>query len=289
MGPMAAEQILQIRGRPLVPGGGPFVFGIVNVTPDSFSDGGKYAGVPEAVEAGLTMAEEGADVIDIGGESTRPGSQPVPAEEQIRRTVPVIAELAKRLEPHGPAISIDTRLAPVARAALDAGASIVNDITALRDDEAMAPLVASRNAAVVLMHMQGTPATMQKAPTYTDVVAEVRQFLAERIAAATTAGIARERIIADPGIGFGKTTAHNLDILRRAREFRSLGVPLLIGPSRKRFIGEVLRIPEPINRLNGTLAAVAACVLAGVECVRVHDVAAARQTADFCAAIRAAG
>jgi dihydropteroate synthase len=286
---MTAERVLQIRGRPLAPGGGPFVFGILNVTPDSFSDGGQHVGVPEAVEAAFRMVEEGADAIDIGGESTRPGSQPVPAEEQIRRTVPVIVELAKRLEPDGPAISIDTRLAAVAQAALDAGATIVNDITALRDDEAMASLVASRSAGVILMHMQGTPATMQQCPTYTDVVAEIRQFLAERIAAATAAGIARERILADPGIGFGKTTAHNLDILRRAGEFRSLGVPLLIGPSRKRFIGEVLGISEPIKRLNGTLAAVAACVLAGVECVRVHDVAAARQAADLCAAIRTAG
>lgn len=284
---MTSQNVMQVRGRPLSVGGGPFVLGILNVTPDSFSDGGRYAGVRDAVEAGLRMAEEGADIIDIGGESTRPGSRPVPPEEQIRRTVPVVAELAKRLGAAGPAISIDTRLAPVARAALDAGASIINDITALRDDEAMAPLAASHHAVVILMHMQGTPATMQQKPTYGDVVEEVRQFLAERLAVAVAAGIPAGRIVVDPGIGFGKTTTHNLEILSRAGELRTLGVPVLVGPSRKRFIGEVLGISEPLNRLHGTLAAVAACVLAGVECIRVHDVAPARQVADLCAAIRA--
>ncbi len=289
MWPMASEQALQIRGRLLLSGGGPFVFGVLNVTPDSFSDGGRYAGASEAIDAGVRLAEEGADVIDIGGESTRPGSRPVPADEQIRRTQPVIAELARRFGPAGPGLSIDTRLAKVARAALDAGATIINDITALRDDEALAPVAASRGAGVILMHMQGTPATMQQCPTYRNVVAEVREFLAERIAAAVAAGVGRQRILVDPGIGFGKTTTHNLEILRHAGEFRNLGVPVLIGPSRKRFIGEVLGIPEPIKRLYGTLAAVAACILAGVECVRVHDVAACRQVADVCAAIRTAG
>jgi len=284
-----SQQVLHIKGRPLVRGAGPFVFGVLNVTPDSFSDGGRYARASEAIEAGVRMAEEGADVIDIGGESTRPGSQPVPADEQIRRTRPVIAELARQFGSRGPSISVDTRLAEVARAAVDAGATIINDITALRDDQALAPLAASTGVGVILMHMQGTPATMQQCPTYRNVVAEIRQFLAERIVAATTAGIPLERLVVDPGIGFGKTTTHNLEILRRAGEFRDLGVPVLIGPSRKRFIGEVLGIPEPIKRLYGTLAAVAACVLAGVECVRVHDVAACRQVADLCAAIRSAG
>lgn len=288
MWPMVTEQALQIRGQSLVPGGGPFVFGVLNMTPDSFSDGGSYPSLSDAVAAGIRMADEGADVIDVGGESTRPGSGPVPADEQIRRTQPVIAELARRFGPGGPAISIDTRLAQVARAALDAGATIINDITALRDDAGLATLAASCGAGVILMHMQGTPANMQQCPTYQDVVVEIRQFLAERMAVATAAGIPRERIVVDPGIGFGKTTTHNLEILRRAGELRSLGVPVLIGPSRKRFIGEVLGVPEPIKRLYGTLAAVAACVLAGVECVRAHDVAACRQLADLCAAIRAA-
>jgi dihydropteroate synthase len=286
---MGIDGSLNIRGRAFLPGSGPFVIGILNVTPDSFSDGGRYAVSADAIEAGVRMADEGADVIDIGGESTRPGSQPVAAEEQIRRTQPVIGELARRFGAGGPVISIDTRLATVARAAMDAGARIVNDITALRDDEAMAPLVASREAGVILMHMQGEPATMQQNPTYGDVVVEVRDFLAERIEAAVKAGISRNRIVVDPGMGFGKTTAHNLEILRRAGEFRMLGVPVLVGPSRKRFIGQVLNLPDPPARLNGTLAAVAACVLAGVECVRVHDVAACRQVADLCVAIRSAG
>ncbi|MGQ9650245.1 MAG: dihydropteroate synthase [Phycisphaerae bacterium] len=286
---MVSKQVLQIRGKPLIPGGGPFVFGVLNVTPDSFSDGGRYVSASEAVEAGVRMAEEGADVIDVGGESTRPGSQPVPADEQIRRTRPVIAELARQFGSDGPFISIDTRLADVARAALEAGANIINDITALRDDQALAPLAASSGAGVILMHMQGTPATMQQCPTYRNVVAEVQEFLAERIVAANRAGIPLERLVVDPGIGFGKTTTHNLKILLHASKFRDLGVPVLIGPSRKRFIGEVLGIPEPIKRLYGTLAAVAACVLAGVECVRVHDVAACRQVVDLCAAIRSAG
>jgi dihydropteroate synthase len=286
---MSGEHTMRIRGRELVAGGGPFVFGILNVTPDSFSDGGKYAVPADAINAGLRMAEQGADVIDVGGESTRPGSRPVSADEQIRRTAPVIAELAKRFRSSGPAISIDTRLSAVAREALDAGASIINDISALRDDEALASLASARSAGVVLMHMQGTPGTMQQNPVYRNVVEEVKAFLAERMNAAIGAGIPRERIIVDPGIGFGKTTAHNLEILRRVGELGALGVPVLVGPSRKRFIGEVLSIAEPGKRLNGTLAVVAACVLAGVECLRVHDVAECREVADLCASMRKAG
>jgi len=286
---MHLQDLMLLRGRPLQPGSGPFVFGVLNVTPDSFSDGGLYAKASDAIEAACRMADAGADVIDVGGESTRPGAEPVPADEQIRRTQPVIASLVERFGSDGPAISIDTRLAAVAQAALDAGARIINDISALRDDAALAPLAAQRGAAVVLMHMQGTPATMQQHPCYDDVVREVRDFLAERIAAAVAAGIPRARILIDPGIGFGKTCAHNLTLLRELHVFRELGVPLLVGPSRKRFIGQVLGIDRPADRLYGTLAAVAACVLAGAECVRVHDVAAARQVADLCAAIRAGG
>ncbi len=209
----------------------------------------------------------------------------MPADEQIRRTQPVIAELAKRFGSDGPAISIDTRLAAVAQAALDAGATMVNDISALRDDPQMAGLIADRGAGVIFMHMKGTPADMQVSPVYADVVGEIRGFLAERVETAVRAGIPRERIIADPGIGFGKTTEHNLEIIRRVREFRSLGVPIMIGPSRKRFIGQILGIEKPADRLMGTIAVVAAVALAGVEMVRVHDVREARQVVDLCSAI----
>ncbi len=275
-----------LRRRPLVPGSGPFIFGILNVTPDSFSDGGAYSSMEAAVAAGCRMADERADVIDVGGESTRPGSQGVPADEQIRRTAGLIATLSARFGSDGPAISIDTRSAEVARAALDAGALIINDISALRDDPAMAQMVASKGAGVILMHMQGTPVDMQLNPTYADVIAEIADFLCERVDYALRSGISRERIVLDPGLGFGKTTAHNLEILRRLGELRALGCPLMVGPSRKRFIGEILQIDRPADRLLGTVAAVSACVLAGAECIRVHDVAACRQAAALCAAIR---
>ncbi len=283
---MTTDEPMRWRERAVVPGADPFVLGILNVTPDSFSDGGQWATPAGAVDAGCRMADEGADVIDVGGESTRPGSRPVSADEQIRRTEAVIAALAERFGPQGPAISIDTRSAAVAAAALSAGATLINDVSALRHDPAMAPLAVSRNAGVVLMHLQGEPETMQADPTYQDVVGEIAAFLAQRIEDAIAAGIARTRIIVDPGIGFGKTTAHNLEILARAQAFAALGVPVMIGPSRKRFIGEILNVAEPLDRRMGTAAAVAACVLAGIECVRVHDVAACRQVADMCAAIR---
>jgi len=277
---------MRFRGLLVEPGAGPFVFGILNVTPDSFSDGGDYLDADDAIGAGCRMAEAGADVIDVGGESTKPGSTYVSADEQIRRTQPVIAGLAERFGSKGPAISIDTRLAEVARAAADAGASVVNDVSALRDDSELAKLVADRGLGIVLMHMKRKPADMQVNPFYDDVIAEIREFLAERINAAVQAGIPRERIIIDPGIGFGKTTQHNLQILRHVGSFRELGVPVLIGPSRKRFIGDVLGIDSPRDRLMGTLAAVSVSVLAGVEGIRVHDVAECRQIVDMCKAIR---
>ena len=277
-----------LKNRPLVPGGGPFIFGVLNTTPDSFSDGGRFLEPNQAVEAGCRMADEGADAIDVGGESTRPGSAYVSAEEQIRRTCPVIEGLVRRFGSNGPAISIDTRLAFVAEAALDSGATIVNDISAL-SDPGMAPLVARRGAGLVLMHMKGTPADMQKDPVYEDVVEEVLAFLRDRMAQAEAAGVSRERIVLDPGIGFGKTVSHNLILLSSLKRFEGLGSPVLVGPSRKRFIGEVLGLPSPTDRLYGTLAAVAACVLAGVECIRVHDVAPSRQVADLSAAIRQGG
>ncbi len=283
---MNAEQMIQLGGKFLQPNAGPFIFGILNVTPDSFSDGGQFLDRRRAVEAGLRMVEEGADVIDVGGESTRPGSEPVSAEEQIRRTGEVIAELASRFGNDGPAISIDTRSARVAREALAAGAKIINDISALRDDPELTEVAAEHKAGVILMHMKGTPTSMQVDPTYDDVVGEIITFLGERIDHAIKKGIARERLIIDPGIGFGKTTAHNLEMLRRLSDLKALGLPVMVGPSRKRFIGEVLDIQQPDRRLMGTAAVVAHCVMAGVECLRVHDVQPCREVTNMCSAIR---
>ncbi len=253
--------------------------GILNVTPDSFSDGGKFAGVEEAVQHALQMIDDGADIIDVGPESTRPGSQPVPAEEQIRRAIPAIKAI--RTANQSIAISIDTQSAQVAKAALDAGASVVNDISALNHDPRMAHLVAERKCDVILMHMQGTPGTMQREPTYTDVVAESITFLKQRCILAIDSGIDTKRIIVDPGIGFGKTTQHNLEIMRRLHEYQTLGVDVLLGASRKRFLGEFIRgESNPNDHLAGSLACVARAIGAGVSIVRVHDVAETRQFID---------
>lgn len=251
---------------------GCLLMGILNVTPDSFSDGGQFFGFSRAVEHGLEMVDEGAAVLDIGGESTRPGSQPVSSGEQIARVVPAIEALAERVDVP---ISIDTHDVDVARAALDAGASIINDITALAD-ERMAELAAEAQVPVVLMHMQGTPATMQLEPTYTDVVAEVRGFLVDRAKRAEGFGIARERIFIDPGIGFGKTLHHNLLLLRHLDKLAAAGYRVLVGPSRKVFIGKVTGRENPADRVFGTAAAVAVCVAAGTSIIRVHDVGAMR-------------
>ncbi|MEW6472675.1 MAG: dihydropteroate synthase [Actinomycetota bacterium] len=255
----------------------PAVMGIVNVTPDSFSDGGRFLDAGRAVEHGLELAAAGAAVLDVGGESTRPGSRPVPAGEQVRRVVPVIRRLAAEA-PGRVAISVDTTDASVAAAALEVGATVVNDITAGRGDRRMLPLVAEAGAGYVFMHMQGTPATMQDDPRYDDVVAEVGAFLAERRAAAREAGIADEELMADPGLGFGKTVAHNLTLLARLPEVaRAAGVPLLVGPSRKGFIGVVSGAPGaplPVDqREDGTLAAAVWALDHGAAMVRVHDVA----------------
>ena len=246
------------------------LMGILNVTPDSFSDGGRFLKTADAVRRAETLAEEGADLIDIGGESSRPGSDPVPIEEEIRRVVPVIEELGKRLSIP---ISIDTYKAEVAQRALAAGARIINDISALRFDPGMAALAAREGVPVVLMHMQGRPKDMQVRPVYTDVVREIMDFFETRLRFAEQAGLSSDRIVLDPGIGFGKTVDHNLEILSRLDEFRSLGRPLLIGPSRKSFIGEVLGLPVE-ERIEGTAAAVAVGVLNGASIVRVHDVKA---------------
>jgi len=244
------------------------VMGIVNVTPDSFSDGGRYSDGDDAVKHAIQMVSDGANLVDVGGESTRPGSDPVSAEEELARVVPVIEGIVREL-PHVP-VSIDTRKPEVARVALDAGASIVNDISAGRAS-AMFVTVRDCGAGMVLMHMKGEPKTMQKEPTYRDVVAEVRGFLGERVEAAVAAGIERERLCVDPGIGFGKTGEHNLVLLRDIGAFQHLGVAVLVGPSRKRFIGE-LTGTDVEERLEGTAGAVAWCAANGVDIVRVHDV-----------------
>ncbi len=254
--------------------------GVVNVTPDSFSDGGLYLDPEAAIAHGRELAAAGADILDVGGESTRPGAEPVAAEEELRRVVPVVRSLSQ-LDCE---VSVDTSKAPVAAAALDAGATIVNDVTALRGDAAMAALCAERGATVVLMHMLGEPRTMQEDPRYGDVVAEVKSFLAERLEAATAAGIAEERVWLDPGIGFGKTAAHNMELLRRLGELRELGRPLVIGTSRKSFIGRVDGSAAG-ERLGGTIASSVLAAAEGAEVLRVHDVAEVRQALAVAAAI----
>ncbi|MGZ8665560.1 MAG: dihydropteroate synthase [Solirubrobacterales bacterium] len=248
------------------------LMGVVNVTPDSFSDGGLFLDAERAIAHGLELAGQGAEILDVGGESTRPGAEEVGADEERRRTEPVVRELAGALGGEGASISIDTSKRAVAEAALDAGATIVNDVTALRADPEIADLVAERGAGLVLMHMLGDPRTMQIDPVYEDVVAEVGAFLAERAEAAIAAGVPRERIWLDPGIGFGKTLEHNLELLARLGEIATLGFPLVIGASRKSFIGK-LDGSGVGERLGGTIAASVLAAANGAEVLRVHDVA----------------
>ena len=262
-----SDRVLSIGRRPLV-------MGIVNVTPDSFSDGGQHFSWEAAVRHGLELIEQGADLLDIGGESTRPGAVPVVLEEELARVVPVVSELARRTTVP---LSVDTSKAEVARQCLAARARVVNDVTALAGDGDMAEVVRRSGAGVILMHMQGTPATMQAEPHYDEVVADVRRFLAERLQATTSRGIAGEKIVLDPGIGFGKTLAHNLTLLARLDEFQDLGQPVCLGVSRKGFLGKVLGRPVG-ERLAGALAAVCYAMSRGaVQVVRVHDV---RETKD---------
>ncbi len=268
----APESLSHAHGR-LQLGNTPRLMGILNVTPDSFSDGGRWDDPALAVERGLRMLAEGADIIDVGGESTRPGAAAVTSAEEISRVLPVIRELARQSEAP---ISIDTRKATVAAEALAAGAAIVNDVSALADP-AMAPLVAESDAALVLMHMRGEPATMQQEPTYIDAVDEIYRWLEVRVAVAETAGISRERLVLDPGIGFGKRLADNTALLRRLSEFRGLGLPLLLGASRKSFLGELMAEPDTDRRLEGSLAAAARAAEAGAQILRVHDLAATRR------------
>lgn len=252
----------------------PRIMGILNVTPDSFSDGGKFT-APEAALAQARAMAEGADILDIGGESTRPGAAVVAQGEETARTAPVIAAL--RSGGLGLPISIDTRKAPVASAALDAGADIINDVAALTYDLSLGALAAARNTPVILMHHQGTPQTMQADPQYDDVLLDVYDWLAERVAAAVAFGIPRDRIAVDPGIGFGKTVAHNLALLKGLSLFHGLGQPILLGVSRKRFIGSIGGADDPQARMPGSIALALAGVAQGVQMIRVHDVAETRQ------------
>ncbi len=242
--------------------------GILNVTPDSFSDGGQFLSADRAVAHGLQMAAAGADLIDIGGESTRPGSAGVPPQEELRRVLPVVEALATQVRIP---LSVDTSKAEVAQAVLEAGASLINDVTALRGDVRMLEVVARAEAGLILMHMRGTPCTMQQDPQYEDVVGEVTAFLAEAVQRAEAAGVAHERILIDPGLGFGKTQQHNLLLLQHLSALATIGCPVVIGPSRKSFIGQTLNCRVQ-DRVAGTLACVAHAMHCGVQIVRVHDV-----------------
>ena len=246
----------------------PLVMGIVNVTPDSFSDGGTNFDPRAALESARAMLAAGADIIDVGGESTRPGAETVTPQQELARVLPVVRALAES----GAVVSVDTRHPEVASACVASGAAVVNDISGF-SDPAMVALAASGDAGLVVMHMKGDPRTMQDAPRYDDVVAEVAAYLKAQALMLEAAGVARERIALDPGIGFGKTTAHNLELLRRLGEIAALGYPVLVGASRKRFIGEITGVAEPRERLAGSLAAAIVAVDAGAAVVRVHDVA----------------
>jgi dihydropteroate synthase len=264
---MATSMELQLKRQRLALDR-PFLMGIVNVTPDSFSDGGQFHDPQRAIAHALRLVEEGADLLDIGAESTRPGARPVDDQEERRRLIPVVSALAKAVTVP---ISVDTSKSAVARAAIDAGAGMINDVTALRGDRAMVDVVADTGVGLVLMHMQGTPETMQRAPRYDDVVGEIAEFLAERAGFAMEHGVARERLVLDPGIGFGKTLDHNLEILANLHAFASLGFPVLVGPSRKGFIGQ-LTDQSVDARGWGTAGVVALAVEQGANILRVHEV-----------------
>jgi dihydropteroate synthase len=263
----------RIRERTLNPGGPPLILGIVNVTPDSFSDGGQFLDPRAAIDHGLQLVSDGADLLDVGGESSRPGATPVPEAEELARVVPVVRELALRTDV---AISVDTCKASVARAALEAGARIINDITGLAGDPEMPAVARTFAAGVIVMHMQGTPQTMQLNPAYVDVTAEVAAFFEARLQALAEAGIAVEQVVLDPGIGFGKTAAHNLELLANLEACRRLGRPICLGVSRKSFFGKALGRPTP-ERLPASLAAACYCLARdSAQILRVHDVAATR-------------
>jgi dihydropteroate synthase len=261
----------------------PIIMGVLNVTPDSFSDGGLFSDVSAAVARAQEMAEAGAAIIDIGGESSRPNSQPVDPQEQIRRVVPVVHAIRGRV---GILLSVDTTRARVVEAAIDAGADMVNDVSAGRDDPELLKLVARRAVPIALMHMQGSPATMQTNPTYNNVTAEVMAFLSERITAAVSVGVDRAAILVDPGIGFGKTTLHNLQLLKQLNNLKTLRCPLLVGTSRKRFIGEITGEDLSSGRPFGTAATVAWAAANGADVIRVHDVGPMAQVVRMIEAIQ---
>jgi dihydropteroate synthase len=264
--------LLKLPAHNLELGPRTLIMGVLNVTPDSFSDGGAFLNPARAVDRAWEMAEEGADILDIGGESTRPGSAPVTAEEELTRVLPVLEKLSGK---YPLPISVDTSKAVVARAALAQGAEIVNDVTALNRDPLLASEVATAGAGLVLMHMRGTPLDMQKIPPSPDILSEIELWMEEAVARARNGGVSSEKLILDPGIGFGKTVRQNLEILGSLDRFAAAGFPLLVGASRKAFIGEVLRKPQA-DRVWGTAASVAASIVLGAHIVRVHDVAPMR-------------
>lgn len=256
-----------------------FLMGILNVTPDSFSDGGKFNSTEDAVNYAIKMVDEGADIIDVGGESTRPGSTQISVEEELKRVLPVIEQLAKQTNVP---VSIDTYKSDVAELALNAGAQIVNDISGLNFDAKMASVVAKLNGSLVVMHIKDTPRTMQANPEYNNLITEVKSYLENSVNLAVSGGV--KQIIVDPGIGFGKTVEHNLEIIKQLRVFSGLGYPIMTGPSRKSFIGKILNV-DVDDRLEGTAAAVAACVMHGASIVRVHDVRAMKRVVGLIDAI----
>lgn len=264
----------------------PQLMGILNVTPDSFSDGGQFKDVATAIRQAESMIEDGVDIIDVGGESTRPGADAIPADEQIRRVVPVISAI--RSSHASVQISIDTTLSQVAAAAVAAGATIINDVSAGQGDSHMLSFAASSHLPIILMHMQGTPKTMQDQPYYDDVVEEVKTTLRQRISTALAAGVRRENILIDPGIGFGKRKQDNLDLLAHLQQLVALGYPLLLGTSRKRFMGSICNVSEPAELVTATAVTTALGVMAGVKMFRVHDVKANRQAIDVAWAIKQA-
>lgn len=253
--------------------------GILNVTPDSFSDGGRFYALESAIRHGVGMIEDGADIIDVGGESTRPGAEPVSLQEELKRVIPVIKEIA-RVKPRA-VISIDTYKSTVAEAAIKAGARIVNDISGLGFDKRLADVVRKYKVPLIIMHIKGTPRNMQDNPVYTDVISEITRYFRKRIELALAKGINRNQIIVDPGIGFGKKAKDNYEILRRLGELKSLGRPIMLGTSRKSFIGQVLNLP-PEQRIIGTAATCAVGIMNGANIIRVHDVVEMKQVATIC-------
>lgn len=276
---------IKVGSKELILGTRPCIMGVLNVTPDSFYDSGRYYQLDSAFEQAEHMLEEGADIIDVGGQSSRPGADELATEEELARTIPVVERMAKMTDVP---ISIDTYRSEVARQALDVGARMINDITALRGDQKMGQLAASRGVPVVLMHMQGGPKTMQQNPSYGDLMAEICLYLRQSIELGLKAGVSEEQLIVDPGIGFGKTAAHNLEIIARLKELASLGRPILIGPSRKSFIGAVLDLP-PEERLLGTAASLVLARVRGAHIFRVHDIKEAKEVLTMTDAILTGG